>query len=150
MSDPPPSDRPADRPMSVVEATLWTIGSVVALGTLAQAAQKVVPNLANDIAAFSLCQVLAYLGLLVAIQLIYFPRTKPGVVFGTQRGSWVFYPIALLLGVAIHMPADGLYEAILARWPETTPSGELLRGFSDLALWRKVAAGIGLVLTTPL
>ncbi len=71
--------------MTVVEATLWAIGSVVALGLLAQAAQKLVPNIATDIAAFSLCQVLSYLALLLVIQVVYFPRTKASAVFGLQR-----------------------------------------------------------------
>lgn len=137
--------------MTIVEATLWAIGSVVGLATLAQAAQRLVPNLQNDVAAFSLCQLLSYLALLVVLQTVYFPRTKLSVVFGLQRGRWVFYPIALLLGVAIHPPADGLYEAILARWPDDAgSSSDLLRAFSDLSLWRKVAAGVGLVVTTPL
>lgn len=137
--------------MTIVEATLWAIGSVVALGTLLQGAQKLLPDLERDVAAFSLCQLLSYLALLVALQIVYFPRTKLSVVFGLQRGRWIFYPIALLLGVAIHPPADGLYEAILARWPDDTgSSADLLRAFSDMALWRKVAAGVGLVVTTPL
>src|SRR5689334_3620973 len=100
MSDPPPSGRPPERPMTVVEATLWAIGSIVALGTLAQAAQKLLPNLQNDIAGFSICQILSYLALLVVIQAVYFPRTKPSVVLGLQPGRWVFYPIAVLLGLA--------------------------------------------------
>jgi uncharacterized protein len=136
--------------MTVVEATLWAIGSFLALATLVQAAQKVAPGLQNDIGLFSVCQVVAYLMLLFAIQTIYFPSTRPGVVFGLSAGRWIYYPIAVVLGLSIHLPADSLYEAILARWPDSSTASELLRGFGDLPMWRKAAAGVGLVLLTPL
>ena len=71
--------------MTVVEATLWAIGSVIALGTLAQLAQKVAPALQNDVASFSLCQVVAYLALLVALRGLYFPRSKATDIFGLGR-----------------------------------------------------------------
>src|SRR5262249_19965984 len=99
---------------------------------------------------FSACQVLAYVVLLLALQAIYFQRTKPSAVLGLGLGKWYFYPIALLLGFAIHLPADGLYEAILARWPDSSTADDFLRGFSDLPFGRRAAAGAGLVLPTPL
>lgn len=136
--------------MTIVEATLWAIGSVVALDLLRQAVDRFQPSLRRDIAAFSLCQLIAYLALLLVIQTVYFPKTRLSVIFGARPGSWVFYPIAALLGIAIHFPADGLYEVILARWPAPTPAEEVQRALSELPLWRQVATGIGLVVTTPL
>lgn len=136
--------------MTVVEATLWAIGSFLALATLIQVAQKLAPGLQNDIGLFSVCQVVAYLMLLFAIQTIYFPTTKPAAIYGLGAGRWIYYPIALVLGLSIHFPADALYDAILARWPDSSSAGELLRGFGDLPTWRKAAAGIGLIALTPL
>jgi membrane protease YdiL (CAAX protease family) len=136
--------------MSIPEATLWGIGSVVAFGLLLQAAKKLVPDLEHDIPGSSLCQVIAYLALLWVVQTVYFPRTRLAVIFATRPGSWVFYPIAILLGLAIHIPTNAIYEAALARWPDTSAAEVIMKGFSDLPAWRKVATGVGLVLTTPL
>lgn len=136
--------------MTVFEATLWALGSIFALTTLFQGGFELVPSLRYDHAWFALCQVVAYLALLLVMHRLYFPKTRPSVIFGTRAGRWVFYPIAALLGIAFHLPADGLYEAILARWPDTAPAGEIFRGFSELPTWRKVAVGVGLIVTTPL
>lgn len=53
------------------------------------------------------------------------PKTRPRLVFATGAGPWVFYPIAALLGIAIHLPTDAIYDAALARWPDTTPASEI-------------------------
>lgn len=136
--------------MNVFEATLWGIGSVVAFVTVVQSVKKVVPDLPNDTAGTSACQVLAYVALLLLLRFFYFPQTRAAVIYGTRGGSWVFYPIAALLGVAIHFPADSLYELLLARWPDSTAASEIFKHFGELPLWRKVATGVGLMLTTPL
>ena len=148
---PPPPEREGERPMNPFEATMWAFGSVVALNMLFQGALLVLPGLRTDSAGQALCQVLAYLPLLILLQYVYFPRTRPGALFATSAaGSWVFYPIALLLGIAIHAPTNAIYDAALQRWPDTTPVEVISRSFKDLALWQKVATGLGLVVTTPL
>lgn len=146
-----PPEREGERPMNPFEATMWAFGSIVAFVSLLQGAHILYPGLQTDSAAQSLCQVLAYLPLLLLLQYIYFPRTRLGAILGTSTsGSWVFYPIAILLGVAIHAPTNAIYEAALQRWPDTTPVERLSRSFGDLLLWQKVATGVGLVVTTPL
>lgn len=145
---PPPPD--GERAMSFVEATLWAIGSVVAVISTYQLVSRVQPAIKDDPAASSLCQLVAYLMLLVLIQTVYFPRTKLREMFATQRGSWVFYPIAAALGVSILFPASAIYEAALARWPDKAQGPEILGAFQSLPPWRKAAAAVGLCVTTPL
>lgn len=136
--------------MNPFEATLWAFASVVLLVVLLRAVAVASGDLGRDSAMFSLCQAVAYLAVLVGIQTVYFPRARLGPVLGTRPGRWVFFPIALLLGVAIHPPADAIYEAALARWPTTTPAESIVRQLAQMPPWRKVAAGIGLVALTPL
>lgn len=139
-----------ERPMTIFEASLWTIGSVVALVSVGQLLQKIQPSLKNDSGAGSLCQVIAYLALLLVIQTVYFPRTKLSVIFATKPGKWVFYPIAAILGIAILFPASALYEAALQRWPAPPQSTEIMGPFRELSRFRQVTAGLGIVLVTPL
>ncbi|MBK8255375.1 MAG: CPBP family intramembrane metalloprotease [Polyangiaceae bacterium] len=79
-----------------------------------------------------------------------FSKGNTREVLGLVGTRWFFYPLGLLLGAAIQLPASGLYDAISARWPVESPSAEFSQIFSTLPLWRKVAAGVGLIGTTPL
>lgn len=136
--------------MTPFEATLWAAVSVVVFAAALQGALRLLPSLPSDSAAQSLCQVVVYLVLLVLLQTVYFSKTRPRLVFATGAGPWVFYPIAALLGIAIHLPTDAIYDAALARWPDTTPASEIFRTFAAQPAWRKVATGVGLIVTTPL
>jgi hypothetical protein len=150
MSSFPPSERPAERPMTLVEAVLWVVSSVFLLAFLLQAAQKAMPVTKSDSAAFALCQLLGYLAILTALQRLYFPKTPLATIFATRAGSWYYYPIAVVLGAAILFPASAIYEAALARWPDTSQGQEIMGAFRELPRWRQVATGVGLVVTTPL
>jgi uncharacterized protein len=136
--------------MSAVEATLWTIGSVVALVWVHSTLTGKWPWLTRDRGAAAGMQAVVYLALLWLVRFVYFPVTRPGVVLGTRPARWVYYPLAVLLGVAIQFPATGLYEAILARWPAPAMASDFAEAFATLPTWRKVTAGIGLLVTTPL
>ncbi|MFO0590138.1 MAG: type II CAAX endopeptidase family protein [Polyangiaceae bacterium] len=137
--------------MSFAEATLWTIGSVVAVVSLYQNGIRFFPAIQHDPGASSLLQVIAYLALLLLMQFVYFPKTKLTEIFALRPAKWMFYPIAALLGVAILFPTSAIYEAALARWPADEVQGtEILKGFWTMPVWRKVVAGAGLCLVTPL
>jgi uncharacterized protein len=136
--------------MNAVEATLWTIGSVVAFSVALQLVQRAFPALRGDRGTNGLVQLLVYTGLIFLLRFFYFPATSARTVLGLRGAKWVYYPIALFLGAAIQFPASAIYEAILARWPDAMPATELAEVFSSLPLWRKVTAGIGLIVTTPL
>lgn len=136
--------------MTAVEATLWAIGSVVALVAVATAIHERWPSLKQDRGANALIQAVVYAALLWLVRFVYFPATRPGIVLGTRPGRWVYYPIAAALGVAIQFPASGLYEAILQRWPAPALAEDFAGTFADLPLWKKATAGLGLLVLTPL
>ncbi|MEZ4302328.1 MAG: type II CAAX endopeptidase family protein, partial [Polyangiaceae bacterium] len=139
-----------ERPMTAVEATLWTIGFLVSAGIVYEGAKRYSPALAHDRGFGALSQ-LVVLGAIVAlIRWVYFPKTPVKELLALAPGRWVFYPIAFLLGVAIQFPANGLYEAVLERWPAPPMTQEFAQSFVTLPLWRKVTAGVGLLVTTPL
>jgi membrane protease YdiL (CAAX protease family) len=136
--------------MTAIDATMWTVLSVLLLGAAFAAVNMVRPALIRDRGALALIQLTVYAALLVLMRRLHFPHTDARVVFGTRPGRWVHYPIAALLGVAIQVPTGALYEAILARWPTDSLSSSLAEAFTTLPMWRKVTAGVGLLLTTPL
>src|SRR5690242_3553560 len=142
MASIPPSERPAERPMSFVEAFLWALGSVVLLQSLWHLVERRAPQLKGDPGVSSLCQIAAYLVLLLLLRTFYFPKSSVRVVLATRPASWAFYPIAAVLGVAILFPASAIYEAMLARWPDTAQGDSILATFATMPLWRKVAAGV--------
>ncbi len=136
--------------MTAIEATLWTILSVLALGVAFAAVSAIHPALVRDRGILALVQLAVYAAMLVLMRRLHFAATPLAEIFATRPGRWVFYPIAALLGVAIQVPTNALYEAILARWPTEGLSSDLAEAFTTLPLWRKVTAGAGLLLTTPL
>lgn len=136
--------------MTAVEATLWTIGSVVAFVSVGSAVQALWPSVIRDRGATALLQVLVYGALLWLLRFVYFPTARAVDVLGLRSGRWVYYPIAALLGLAIQFPAGGLYDAILARWPAPAMASDFAEAFNTLPRWKQVTAGIGLLVTTPL
>lgn len=136
--------------MTFIEATLWAIGSVVLLLSLARVVAKILPAWKDDSGTWGLCQVASYTTLLLLLQFFYFPSTKASLIFASRPGSWVFYPIAALLGAAILFPSSAIYEAALARWPDKAQGSEILAHFHELPRWRQATAGVSLVVTTPL
>lgn len=136
--------------MNAVEATLWTIGSMVGLSVAFNVVHKLWPSLDRDRGAGALAQALVYVALLGLIRFVYFPATPAGKVLGARAGRWYYYPIALALGVAIQFPASGLYDAILARYPAELPTTDLAEVFATLPVWKKAMTAAGLLVATPL
>jgi membrane protease YdiL (CAAX protease family) len=108
------------------------------------------PASSHDHGARSAAQLAVYVGLLVLMRRMHFGASPAGTILAVQPGRWVYYPIAALLGIALQIPSTALYEAILARFPAGALAEEFAGSFTALPLWRQVAAGIGIVVTTPL
>jgi len=68
--------------------------------------------------------------------------------FAVRAAHPGFYPIAALLGIAIHLPVEPLFRFIEQRWPG--PSQDLARSFLDAGLAKKVVIGLILVVLGPL
>lgn len=149
--DETPDSERGERTMNVIEATLWALTSVMVLATLARLALVVRPAIIDDHGAGALLQAVAYLFLLVGIRSIYFPKTRLPVMFAAGKAaSWVYYPIGVLLGLALQLPTSALYDAALARWPAPSQGQEMMKGFMEGPLVQQIATVLGLVVLTPL
>lgn len=126
-SDPPPS--PSERmpeeppPMTVLAALGWSFGITFAFHLLATIMLKLRPGSTIDIVGGALCQAVAYLAGLFLILRVHAPEASIRDFIGLRGTHPAFYPVALLLGVAVWLPAEALESVIEKRWP--SPEGHL-------------------------
>jgi membrane protease YdiL (CAAX protease family) len=138
--DPPPSpdsDRPSgeppsggDRPMSALLATGWALGTTFFFYALILVLVSVRPGAADDVVSIFACQAIAYLLGLFLILRVHAPEVGIRDFVGARPTSPLFYPLAVVLGVALEIPANALYNAIEKRWPSETEDtlGKLFLG----------------------
>ncbi len=94
----------------------------------------------NDLVTSFSCQAIAYsLGLFLILR-VYAPERSIRDFLALRPTSWPLYPIAILLGVAITLPADALYEIISKKYPALEPD-TLTQVFHESSIARRIAIG---------
>lgn len=119
-SDPPPSSDPDPReplPLTIMGAIGWAFGITFAFILVRNITVTLRPGSMYDLVTEIGCQAVAYLLGLFLILRVHAPESDIPDVIGLRRTNLLFYPLALLLGAAVEIPADGLYEAITRRYP---------------------------------
>ncbi len=94
------------------------------------------------------CQFIAYaLGLFLILR-VYAPDRGIRDFLGLRPTTWVVYPLAILLGIAVTFPADAVYDLICARFPPPEPDtlSEVFRASSPA---RRVVMGFVLAAAGP-
>jgi membrane protease YdiL (CAAX protease family) len=132
--DPPDSDRTPGpggaRPMTALLATGWALGTTFVFFVLIGALVAARPNAADDVVSIFACQAIAYLLGLFLILRTHAPDAGIRDFVGARPTSPLFYPLAVLLGGALEIPANALYNAIERRWPSQAEDtlGKLFQG----------------------
>jgi membrane protease YdiL (CAAX protease family) len=103
--------------MTTVAAVGWAFGVTFAFILLRNVTLALRPGSTYDLVTELGCQAIAYLLGLFLIMRVHAPEASIRDTIGLRSTHFVFYPLAILLGVAIELPADGLYEAIVRRYP---------------------------------
>lgn len=119
-SDPPPSSEgPPEQPppMTTVAAIGWAFGVTFAFILVRNITLALRPGSTYDLVTELGCQAIAYLTGLFLILRVHAPEASIRDVIGLRATHFGFYPLAILLGVAVEIPADGLYEKIVHRYP---------------------------------
>lgn len=120
-SDPPPSSSEhlpdAPPPMSIAAALGWVIGVTVALHLINSLAMLARPGSDHDLVRFAACQAIAYLLGLFAILRVHAPEASIRDFLALRRTHVALYPLGLLLGASLWLPAEVLLERIEKRWP---------------------------------
>jgi membrane protease YdiL (CAAX protease family) len=103
--------------MSVMAAMGWAFGVTFTFILLRIITLAVRPAATYDLVAQVSCQAIAYLLGLFLILRVHAPEASIRETIGLRPTHVAFYPLAVLLGVAVEIPADGLYDALVRRWP---------------------------------
>jgi hypothetical protein len=136
--------------MSVLAAAGWALGTTLVFWLLRLLTLRMRPGGATDLVSHFGCQAIAYLLGLFLILRLHAPDASIRAFLGVRRTHGAFYPLAILLGVTIELPAEALYAAIIRRWP-TGAEDDFTRLFHDPATTtpRRVAFAVIIVLLGP-
>jgi hypothetical protein len=107
--------------MSVPAAVGWTFGITFAFILLNTVIGAVRPGSTYDLVTQVGCQAIAYLLGLFLILRVHAPEASIRDLLGLRGTHLAFYPLAVLLGVLVEVPADGLYDALVKRFPIREP-----------------------------
>lgn len=152
-SDPPPS--PSEQlpeeppPMTVLAALAWSFGVTFALYLLHALLMMMKPGSGDDVVRDGFCQVVAYLGGLFLILRVHAPEASIRDFIGLRRTHLAFYPVGLLLGMALWLPADLILTLIEKRWP-LPAGGRVAEQIAHASTPRKVAMIATMALAGPI
>lgn len=148
-SDRPPRGRAPDiRPMSIMMAAGWVAGATwifIALLTLAIGAGAG----ENDRVILFACQAAGYLGTLFLILRFHAPDVSVRKFLGLRATHAGFYPVAILLGVALQVPVNELFDLINARYPTPSTQQDFLDMLASASTAKRVAIGFIMIALVP-
>jgi len=133
-SDPFGGDEPeGERPMSYLGAAGFSFATTFLFFFLLSIVIAARPAAENDLVSKFGCQVVATLLGLFLILRIYAPDKSIRDFLGLRWTNLGFFPLAALLGAAVQVPANALYDLITRRFP--TAEGH------DEALYEEISGG---------
>ncbi|MFT3774242.1 MAG: CPBP family intramembrane metalloprotease [Minicystis sp.] len=144
-----PDQQPAEPPpMTVMAAVGWSFGVTFGLILLRSLTLSVRPGSTNDLVAQIACQAISYLLGLFLILRVHSPDASIRDTIGLRPTHVAFYPLAILLGVAIEIPADGLYDLIVRRFP-TGIEDHFVEMYRDSSTPRRALFGLLIIAVGP-
>lgn len=152
----PPDHREDDAPpereraMSLPGALIWTAGITFLFLWLLALILKLRPAAESDLITGFGCQLVAYLLGLFAILRVHAPHAEIRDFVGLRATHPAFYPLAVVIGLAIMAPISALYDAIDKRWPNPDGGdGELVRMLVEAGVAKQVAICMILIVLGP-
>lgn len=142
--------------MTPLHAVKWALGTIMGFWSLVLLVGTFLPG-ARGILVFFACEAAALLGGLALIVRVHGPRGRgeegpaPASILaflGLRGAHAAFYPLAILGGIAIHMPVEAIFAWIERRWP--SPPSELAKVFHASGLITQITIGLILVVIGPL
>ena len=141
--------------MSIAAAVLWSVGTTFAFLWVWSLTVSLRPGAKDDIVSIFGCQALAYLLALFLILRAYAPFSPIRDFLGIRRTHVAFYPVAVLLGLALQFPANASYEgicrAVQSRYPcSRSVDDRLVDVFTDATSGKRALLVAVIVLLGPL
>jgi len=139
-----------ERPMSLAAAALWAAGITLLFLWLLTLMAALRSSAELDLVTTFGCQAAAYMLGLSGILRLYAPHASIRDFLGIRRTHLAFYPLAVLLGIALEAPISALYEIIERRWPSAREGDiELVRMLSEGTVAERVVLGLVIVALGP-
>ena len=150
---PPPPDgghRSEIRPLSAFGAALWSLATTSGFLLLLKLVETLRAGASSDLVSAAVCQVIAYLLGVFFLLRLHAPEASIREFLGLRATHPAFYPLAVLLGAAIEIPANALFELILKRYPMQDAADLLSGSFADASLARRVLLGVVAIALGPM
>jgi len=134
--------------MTLLGAFGWTISATLAFFFAWSTAIGLRDGAKDDLVTGALSQVVGYGVALFLVLRVYAPDTSIRRVLGVRATSPAITAVAPLLGVALYLPIDALYELISSRFPTGPDSLPTL--WEQASLARRAVMAVALVALGPL
>lgn len=141
---------PGVTPMSPFAAVLWTAGATFTFIWIFSLIAALREGALEDSIGMFGCQLVAYLGVLFLILRMYAPQVGIRQFVGLRPTHAAFYPVAILMGLAVILPANAIYAVIDQRFPGPEVTTDLLDSFREAGLFRKLVMATAFVGLGPL
>jgi uncharacterized protein len=136
-------------PLNALAATGWALGITFVFFVLAVLLAKTRPGSEYDVVSGVACQAIAYLVGLFLILRVHAPEAGIRDFLGMRPTHWLFYPLAVALGLALEIPANALYGAV-ERWTNDTAKDTLAESFQAAGSPKRALIALVVILVGPM
>jgi len=141
-----PSEGPP--PLNALAATGWALGITFLFFVFAVTLAKVRPGSELDVVSGVACQAIAYLAGLFVILRVHAPDAGIRDFLGVRPTHWLFYPLAVALGLSLQLPANALYNAVV-RWSHDTSKDSFTEVFQAASSPKRAVIALVVILVGP-
>jgi membrane protease YdiL (CAAX protease family) len=151
--DSAPSGAPAGpgpiRPMALFLGLFWTFVATFLFFSVVALASSIRSASIEDPVVGGASEMIGYGLALFMILRFHTPNEGLREVVGLRRTAWALYPLGLLVGVALVLPATALYSIFAERFPTGTPD-PLPQVYEAATIGKRVMIGVSLAVVAPL
>lgn len=151
--DSAPSGAPAGpgpiRPMALFLALFWTFVATFLFFTVVAIATSIRSASIEDPVVGGASEMIGYGLALFMILRFHTPNEGLREVVGLRKTAWALYPLGLLLGVVLVLPATAAYGFFADRFPSPSPD-PLPQVFEGASVAKRVMIGVSLAVVAPL
>lgn len=145
----PPPPPPKTRPMTLAVAALWVTGTTALFLLLGSTVVSLRESASPDVFGQTVCLVAAYSLGLFAILRVYGPDMSIRQFLALRRTHAGFYGLGLLLGLAVALPANLLFELVHQLFPQLDVPTDITTLFFEASTTDRVLMGAAVLLAGP-
>lgn len=136
--------------MSALAAAGWTLAATVLFLWLVGLTLSLRAGAEQDIVNAFACQALSYLIVLFFILRVHAPEVSIRALLGLRRTAFAFYPLGVVLGAAVGLPANFLYAQTVAHFPRPAEEASLVESFLQAGCGKRAGIALIIILLGPI